>query len=300
MHWTLRSCFSHFTRRGCRGEGQPHTIVVLASGLLCSLAFPQNCSSEPYSLKDFWPVSNVRRGWDLVESDNPLNLRMTVANTPSEDGFLMWFFNKTGQKPGNYDLERFRLCENTGHNQWLWLDSYLNFDERTGELDSHSIQSTEIVFTPGDGSQSYDLIGNGTYDRCGGAGQPYLISALSLTSYRIQAWGTINKIEYPNRRDLWYWDATVHTPHPVEDPCNPGQFVTAIKVDEAWWQSFQDQESGWTPGASGEVDEEGIPTGEGVRPFRTVWHAESGFPYFAVSNAQGTSTWCTAGRWKLR
>ena len=280
---------------------KPLVAVCASIVLVSTLAVPSTCRGDGYSIMDFWPTDDLRSGWDLVQSDKPELLRMTVANTPSEDStFLMWFFNKTGQKQGRYDLERFRLCENTGHNQWLWLDSYLNFDERTDELDSHSIQSTEIVFTPGDGSQSYDLIANGTYDRCGGAGQPYLISALGLTSYRIQAWGTINKIEYPNRRDLWYWDATVQSPHTIEDPCNPGQFVTAIKVEEAWWQSFQDQEPGWAPGASGEVDEEGIPTGEGVKPFRAVWHAQGGFPYFAVSNAEGTSTWCTAGRWKLR
>jgi hypothetical protein len=224
---------------------------------------------------------------------------MTVTHTNVDDTtFRVWFSDKPGQKSGQFNIEQFRYCENTGGDPWLWLDKYIDFDRNSGSWIEHSVQSTKILFTPEDGV-THDLIANGTYDRCGGRGQPYLFFNQTLSHYRIQVWGTIDRDEHPNSNWHWYWDATVYAAENIRNEClTPHKVLKAIKVKEAWWDNFSG--TGHWSGGGGTIGRSGLPTGEKVVPFRTVWHAEGQLPYYVIGTVSEAPNWCTSVIWNIK
>lgn len=248
---------------------------------------------EPAQLDAYWPLHAPRRTWRLVDHADCATPRMTVAHTALDDTrFRVWFSDKPGQKRGTFDIEQFRYCENAGGDPWLWLDAYIDYDRESGSWIEHSVQSTRILFTPEDRAPQ-DLIADGTYARCGGQGQPYLFFNQTLRRYRIQVWGTIDRDRYPDSRWQWYWDATVSAAEDIVNDCLPvPKVVKAIKVKEAWWSNFPGA-GGWTGGTGGSIGTNGMPTGDGVVPFRTVWHAEGQLPYFMTGTAAEEPAWCT-------
>mgnify|MGYP003606804424 FL=1 len=270
-------------------------MIVTTSCVDLSLA---NTSTD--TLNTYWPITaQQQRCWELVDHANRTRPMMTVTHTQlNNTSFRMWFSGKPGQSPDQFSIEQFRYCKNTGGISWLWLDKYIDFDRATGSWIEHSIQSTKILFTPA-GSPTHDLLADGTYARCGKQGQPYLLFNQPRQTYRIQVWGTIDRDKYPRSNWQWYWDATVSV---AEDICNdclvPQKCVKAIKVKEAWWCNFPGA-SGWSGQGGGTLDTNGLPTGEHVIPFRTVWHAEGQLPYYMIGTASEKPNWCTRAIWKI-
>jgi hypothetical protein len=247
----------------------------------------------------YWPLSGPQRGWRLVDHASRTQHMMTVTHTQvDETSFRMWFSDKPGQPAGKYSIEQFRYCRNAGGDPWLWLDKYIDYDRNKNEWVEHSIQSTKILFTP-HGGTTQDLIANGTYKRCGGRGQPYLLFNPRFTQYRIQVWGTVDKDKYPRSNWQWYWDATVYAAEDIRNDClKPEKTVKAIKVKEAWWENFKGK-GAWSGVGRGTVDESGLPTGEKVKPFRTVWHAEGKLPYYVIGTPDEAPNWCTERIWNI-
>lgn len=250
-------------------------------------------------LDSYWPLNAPQRGWRLVDHATRSKHMMTVTHVKLDNNnFQVWFSDKPGQKPGDFDIEQFRYCENAGGDPWLWLEKFIDFDRNSGSWIEHSVQSTKILFTPEDG-EPQDLIADGTYARCGGRGQPYLFFNQTLSRYRIQVWGTIDRDRYPSSNWQWYWDATVYATEDLCNDCLPTQkVVKAIKVKEAWWSNFPG-EGGWTGGRGGTIGTNGLPTGEEVVPFRTVWHAEGQLPYYVIGTVSEAPNWCTNAIWEV-
>jgi hypothetical protein len=221
---------------------------------------------------------------------------MTVTHTKVDDTtFRLWFSDKPDQKDGEFDIEEFRYCENAEGVPWLWLDKFIDFDDNSGSWEEHTVQSVRILFTPEDGA-AQDLIADGTYERCGGRGQPYLFCNQTLSRYRIQVWGTINRDKQPDSNWQWYWDATVYAAEDIRnDYLTHQKVVKAIKVKEAWWDNFSG--TGRWSGGGGTVGKNGLPTRENVVPFRTVWHAEGQLPYYVIGTVSEEPNWCTSAIW---
>ncbi|MEI7730240.1 MAG: hypothetical protein WCO56_11750 [Verrucomicrobiota bacterium] len=253
-------------------------------------------------LDSYWPINASQRGWRLVRAADRTQRVMTITNTKVDDTtFRLWFTDKPGQAPGQYDIEQFRYCENPGAEPWLWLDKYINYNEITKARSEHAVQSSKILFTP-EGSPTQDLIANGTYARCGSRGQPYLRFNQNGKSYRIQVWGTIGEDENSRFRWRWYWDATVYPEEEIDNGCRDSKTKTtvkAIKVKEAWWDNFIVTVGAWTAPGGGTLAKDGLPTGESVRPFRTVWHAEGRLPYFVIGTPEGAPNWCASQIWEV-
>ena len=250
------------------------------------------------TLDRYWPLHASQRGWRLVDHGNRSKHAMTITHTKLDDtSFRMWFSDKPGQKPGQFNIEQFRYCENPGGEPWLWLDMYIDFNRNSGSWIEHSVQSTKILFTP-ENNVTRDLIADGTYARCGGHGQPYLLFNQPRSHYRIQVWGTVGRDKYPKSNWQWYWDATVYPAEDIRNDCLPPQkVIKAIKVKEAWWCNFSGT-GRWDGG--GTIGTNGLPTGENVVPFRTVWHAEGQLPYYVIGTPSEAPNWCTCAIWNVK
>ena len=253
----------------------------------CALHLPSYAAQESDSLAAYWPMTGDGREWSLVGADSAhgaprgnTTMRVTAKGAGPKQVEL-WFSNKPGQAPGASDVERYELCDAPGGDAWLFLDAY--FDAVGGRIEKrHPVNASRILFTPDDG-KPVDLIANGTYARCGGRGQPYLLWDSALAKYRIQVWGGLDE----NRRFRWYWDATVYRPAPVTNTCiQPPNTVDAVRVREAWWSNFKDPHGKWGLG-SGDLGPDGTPTGTNVRPGRTVWHAKGQTPYYLIGPGDG-------------
>jgi len=265
-----------------------HSVIVALFSLI-----PLLVRASDETLDNYWPIHSTQRSWDLIGSrqkDSPESRTlMTVTNKVlGENQFELWFSNKSGQVPGQYDIERYEFCANPGGHPWLFLTEYI--DQKPGKpVMEHPVASTRILFTPNNG-KTYDLMANGTYARCGSKGQPYLFSDVNLDVYRIQVWG--NLTENP-KKFKWYWDATVSKPSPIINNCvKPSQTVRAIKVQESWWNTFGVPTGKWDLG-SGEVGPDGLPTGSSIAYGRSVWHAQGQLPYYLTGNPEGKAIdWC--------
>jgi hypothetical protein len=264
--------------------------LAVTFALLSCASLPSRARDE--TLSTYWPVHGSQRSWDLIgteqkDSPSPKTL-MTVRNKSlDENVFELWFSNKEGQVEGQADIERYQLCANPGGNPWLFLTEYI--DAKPGHPTvEHPVTTTRVLFTPKDG-KTFDLIANGTYARCGGKGQPYLLWNMGLDQYHIQVWGYLTE----NPKFKWFWDATVSKPSPISNDCLKGAHaVKAIRVEEAWWSTFGVPTGKWGLG-SGEADAEGVPTGKAVKHGRSVWHAEGGYPYYLTGSPDGKHVgWC--------
>lgn len=272
--------------------------ITAALVLLVSSIVPELNGSE--HLDSFWPINMKQRGWRLVDLADGKRHMMTITHTKVDDtSFRVWFFDKPGQASGECSIEQFRLCGIEGNEPWLWLDKYINHNQKTGGWSEHSVQSTKILLTP-DGGATQDLIANGTYAKYGGRGQPYLLFNQKDRSYRIQVWGTIGRDKNANSRWKWYWDASVY---PAEDirvgGLNPPRTIKAIKVKEAWWDNFKVRKGAWTAPGGGDVDKAGLPTGGHVNPFRTVWHGGGKLPYLVIGTPNEAPNWSTSQIWDV-
>jgi hypothetical protein len=265
----------------------PVVIVALFSTI------PLLVRASDETLDAYWPIHSTQRSWDLIgsrqkDSPEPKTL-MTVTNKVlGENQIELWFSNKQEQVPGQIDIERYEYCANPGGHPWLFLTEYI--DQKPGKpLMEHPVASTRILFTPKNGI-TYDLISNGTYSKCGSKGQPYLLWDLNLESYRIQVWGYLT--ENP-KKFKWYWDATVSKPAPTINNCvKPAQTVKAMKVQEAWWETFGVSTGKWDLG-SGEIGPDGLPTGNSIAYGRSVWHAQGQLPYYLTGDREGKAVdWC--------
>ena len=255
---------------------------------------------EDDMLDRYWPLHASQRGWRLVDHGNRSKHVMTITHSKLDDtSFRMWFSDKPGQQPGQFNIEQFRYCENPGGEPWLWLDMYIDFNRNSGSWIEHSVQSTQILFTPENGVVR-DLIADGTYARCGGRGQPYLLFNQPRSHYRIQVWGTVDRDTYPKSNWQWYWDATVYAAEEIRNDClTPQKIIKAIKVKEAWWCNFSGT-GRWDGGGGGTIGTNGLPTGENVVPFRTVWHAEGQLPYYVIGTPSEAPNWCTSAIWNVK
>ncbi len=264
-------------------------VVVVA----LALATPSVVHAGHETLDTYWPIHSTQRSWNLIGSqqkDLPESKTlMTVTNKVlGENQIELWFSNKQGQVDGQSDIERFEYCANPGGNPWLFLTEYI--DKKPGKPTvEHPVASTRILFTP-NGGKTYDLIANGTYVRCGGKGQPYLLWNLDIDVYHIQVWGYLTE----NPKFKWYWDARVFKPAPITNNCTkPGQTVRAMRVQEAWWSNFPVPTGKWALG-SGEIGPDGLPTGNSGVFGRSVWHAQGQLPYYLTGDPEGKATdWCT-------
>src|SRR6266404_696777 len=264
-------------------------VVVVA----LALATPSVVHAGHETLDTYWPIHSTQRSWNLIGSqqkDLPESKTlMTVTNKVlGENQIELWFSNKQGQVDGQSDIERFEYCANPGGNPWLFLTEYI--DKKPGKPTAeHPVASTRILFTPNRG-KTYDLIANGTYARCGGKGQPYLLWNLDIDVYHIQVWGYLTE----NSNLKWYWDARVFKPSTITNNCTkPGQTVRAMRVQEAWWSNFAVPSGKWGLG-SGETGPDGLPTGNSVVFGRSVWHAQGQLPYYLTGDPEGKAIdWCT-------
>lgn len=244
------------------------------------------------TLEVYWPIHAPMKSWNLIDttekdSSKP-KIMMTVINKYAGTNQMdLWFSNKPGQTAETSNVERYEYCDNSGGNPWLFLNTYINV--RQGKSDQyHPVRATRILFTP-DKGQTIDLIADGTYARCGNKGQPYLLWNQNLDKYHIQVWGNLTE----NSKWKWYWDATVSKAEPVTNDClKPAQSVKALKVQEAWWSNFKAAEGKWNLG-TGDMGEDGLPTGTNVIFGRTVWHAQGQLPYYLIGKPDGkTVGWC--------
>ncbi len=271
-----------------RKIGFPLVVVVALA-----LAAPSVVCAGHETLDTYWPIHSTQRTWNLIGSQQKelpeSKTLMTVTNKVlGENQIELWFSNKQGQVDGQTDIERFGYCANPGGNPWLFLTEYI--DNKPGKPTAeHPVASTRILFTPNRG-KTYDLIANGTYARCGGKGQPYLLWNLDIDVYHIQVWGYLTE----NSNLKWYWDARVFKPSTITNNCTkPGQTVRAMRVQEAWWSNFAVPSGKWGLG-SGETGPDGLPTGNSVVFGRSVWHAQGQLPYYLTGDPEGKAIdWCT-------
>jgi hypothetical protein len=264
-------------------------LVLLASDITGA----GQTARAPFDLGEFWPLNAPASKWTLVtysdiHSANPV-IRMSVENeNVSSREFILWFSNKKGQVPGERDGEDYRLC-NTPEGAWLYLDAYIKSAPSKPRL-RHDVVSDRILYSPSDGPPA-DLIHDGSYRAAGGIGQPYLLWSDAPPRYRIQVWGHLTE----NSRFRWYWDATVtKSKEVIDDALDPGKKVQAVKVQEAWWDSFKSRSGAWNLGSGATNPQDGTPTGRGVIYGRTVWHGAGHVPYLMIraSKAPPGSVWC--------
>ena len=242
-------------------------------------------------LGEFWPLNAPPRKWNLIAQSGRhsrnAKIQMTVENQTIGPGeFVLWFSHKPGQAPGKRAGERYRLCK-TAAMTWLFFDAYINAFPPTIH---HDVVSDRILYSPSDGPQ-LDLIGNGLYQACGGVGQPYLLWSHIPPQYRIQVWGHLTE----NSKYRWYWDAVVTKPEQMVNDClNPPKQLSAVRVREAWWDTFKNPSGAWQLGGGGTDPGNGAPSGSGVTYGRTVWHGAGQLPYLMTAGgkaAPGTG-WC--------
>lgn len=247
---------------------------------------PAFANAAEETLEAYWPIHVPQKSWDLIvnsdKNSSTPKTTMTVTNKDSGANQVdMWFSNKPGQVAGASDVEQYEFCSNPGGHPWLFFEGYI--DAAQGKLGrSHPVESTRILFTPNKG-QTFDLVADGTYARCGNKGQPYLFWNQNLDSYRIQVWGYLTE----NPKWKWYWEATVTKPAPVTNNCiKPAQTVKALRIQEAWWSNFKVKEGKWTVG-TGDTAGDGMPNGTNVKYGRTVWHAQGQLPYYLIGWPDG-------------
>lgn len=237
------------------------------------------------SLEDYWPIHGPDHEWTVVGADRAhprVTMNVTTKRT-GPDQVELRFSGKSEQAPGASDVEQYVLCNAPGGRAWIMLEAYVNL-KGSQVVSSHPVRATKILFTP-DGDREYDLIANGTYQRCGNKGQPYLLWDSVPKKYRIQVWGELTE----NSKFKWYWDAEVHSPGPVTNTCSqPEQTVSAVKVEEAWWSNFGVPTGKWGMGG-GEINPDGLPSGSQVKYGRTVWHAKGQLPYYLIGPPGGKS-----------
>lgn len=268
-------------------------LSILIAGALALPSILAQADEADESLQEYWPVGTPDRTWNLYEwskqnSSQPA-LRMSVRNENIGPGRVdFWFSDKPGQASETSNVERYFVCKHEGDRAWLFLESYL--DAENGVIKkNHSVITTRVLYTPMNGPTS-DLIADGTYSRCGGKGQPYLLWDFGgATRYRIQVWGVLEE----NPEWKWYWDATVSMNEEITNTCvSPMRTVRAVRVQEAWWSNFKDQDGKWNLG-SGETAPDGLPTGYRIEYGRTVWHAQGRMPYYLIGRPDGkTVYWC--------
>lgn len=275
-------------------------ILAVSTLFLCCTVASARAQHEHPRLDRYWPLDAPQRGWRLVSHGERSRHMMTVTHTNVGEGcFWMWFSDKPGQADGLFHVEQFTYRENRGGMPWLWLDKYINVDDLTKERSEHAVFSTRILLTPA-GGETHDLVADGTYDRCGARGQPYLLFDPPWPTYRLQVWGTIGEKEKPDSKYHWYWDATVHAADTIHSGCtDPPMPRQAIKVKEAWWCDFTG-EGKWTAPGDGSLDQRGFPTGDNIKPFRTVWHADGKLPYFLIGTPDEAPNWCTSQIWDVK
>jgi hypothetical protein len=276
---TLRSPLRH-RRLGRRKRG--FLCLMVASSMMIASGY----AADDETLAGYWPMHTSHRRWSLINSreSDSTSAKATLSVTSWDAGpnqVEVWFSDKPGQAAGVSDVERYEYCANPGGRAWLFLRAYINVVPGKPNV-SHPVQSTRILFTP-HGQPTIDLIEDGTYARCGGNGQPYLLWNQDLDSYRIQVWGVLSE----NPKWKWYWDATVTRPAPITNDClKPPQTVKAIRVQEAWWNNFSVPAGTWSLG-SGDMAANGLPAGTNVRNGRTVWHAQGQMPYYLIGPPDG-------------
>jgi hypothetical protein len=246
-----------------------------------------------FDLGEFWPLDAPSRKWNLIacsaiHSPHP-EVRMSVQNETIGPGkFILWFSHKEHQRTGERDGESYRLCK-TARSTWLYFDAYIKSSPGKQSL-RHNVVSDRILFTPSGGDQ-VDLIANGDYRASGALGQPYLLWSNAPPNYRIQVWGHLTE----NPRFRWYWDASVtRSDHVVDQALRPGRKVEAVRVEEAWWDSFKNPSGAWDLGKGSTDPHDGTPTGSEVTYGRTVWHGAGQIPYLMIkaSNSPPGSVWC--------
>ncbi len=248
---------------------------------------PNGATGGDDTLAAYWPFGMAPRTWTLVNRQGRPAMHVTYAS-PTPDTLDLIFTHEAREalNGGGFNAGRQRFCENAG-NPFLFLDGYAGVNADGSIRQQHPVTSTRLILTP-QGGRPIDLIADGTYARCGNAGQPYLRWDLDIQHYRLQAWGTLTG--HPRQR--WYWDVMVDGPVTLaNDPCHFQRQLTAIKVQEAWWSDFRRGEGHWNPG-SGAIGPDGMPTGANVVYGRTDWHAKGHMPWYMVTSDR--TMMCTA------
>ena len=271
------------------------TALVRAVILLATLtmplqaAFAQNApngtTGGDNTLAAYWPFGMVPRTWSLIDRQGSEAMAVTYASRdPNHLDLIFTHAARASQNGGGFNAGVQRYCDNAG-TPFLFLDGYAAFNPDGSLNQQHPVTSTRLILTP-KGGQPIDLIANGTYERCGNMGQPYLRWNFDIRSYRLQAWGYVTG----NLNSRWYWDVTVDGPLTLpRDPCGLQRQLTGIRVQEAWWSSFNGVAT-WNPG-SGVIGPDGVPTGAGVAYGRTDWHSKGHLPWYMVTS--GKHVMCT-------
>lgn len=246
--------------------------------------------SDDRDILKYWPIDAPPRHWTLLELTEATYANkgaLSISNESLGDGkFILWYSNPERQITRTFNGEEFRYCTSKGR-AWVFFDEYLTRNS-SGLLTSRPVKSSRIMLTI-DGGKSADLIADGTYAGCGSSGQPYLFSSNTIATYRLQVWGYLAN----NPKYKWYWDAVVKKPALITNKClHPPQTLRAMKVQEAWWSNFaalngKSNNGGWTVGSSGSLGPDGMPDGNEVKDFRTVWHAEGQIPYYSTGSPDG-------------
>ena len=281
-------------RPGPRSAGWPRLAAVLTLLVVATPAAAAPVEDPAVRLRECWPLDTPPRLWRLGDLADPPAHRMMVTSSRVDPGTIrLGFSGKPGQAEGASNIEQFRWVEGSGGRAWLWLDRYIDHDQSTGAWAEHPVFSHRILLTPA-GEPTRDLVADGTYARHGGRGQPYLLEDPAVTAYRLQVWGTIAEPDPAAAAWFWYWDATVSmVAGPVRNDALGGEPVPAMRVEEAWWCNFP-VDGGWSPPGGGSLGPDGVPDGAEVRPFRAVWHATGGLPYFVIETPEGEPLWQTA------
>jgi len=261
-------------------------MVLTMLLLICG----EGAVGEDGGLASFWPKDSPPKQWDLIavsakSTPNP-QILMSVANQNiSENKFVLWFFNKQGQKPGDRQGESYRVCENPKR-AWLYLDSYVDVNNQGSAV--HPVEVDRALLIT-EGEDPIDLLADGEHRVCGETGQPYLIWSPTARIYRMKVWGHLVE----NVKWRWFWDAEVTSGETIENDClAPVERRPAVKVQEAYWSNFTAPAGQWSLG-SGEIDSAtGWPTGRSVAFGRTVWHGAGRIPYFMTGGADSIPTWC--------
>jgi hypothetical protein len=200
---------------------------------------------------DQYAPLHLRRGGLLVDQASRQWMSEWATNPTSPTHTdVSWGNPKTW--PADNSQEEWEIKQNcSGGNAWVWVNAFRN--DATGAR--YPLSTTRATYTDLTTGQTFDITSGGA---CGTAGQPYAVYNVYNSPYVVKVWGNIYNNGVVSKR--FFWQQTIRPFQTVTNVCwtGPGGNVrTAIRQDEAWWDSVD----GWAFGSSGSLGANGEPDG---------------------------------------
>jgi hypothetical protein len=212
--------------------------IFKSTGALSLLMLLSQFSYAQYDTFDQYAPLGQRNAGLVVQANGTWWSEWATNPTSSTTADVTWGDPNTW--PTNASTEEWEIKQNcSGGNAWVWVNAYRN--DTIGAR--YPITTTRATYYDINSGQLFDITSGGS---CGTAGQPYAVYNVYNSPYILTVWGTVNGTT------SFFWQEKITQYQTVTNTCwqGPGSnTLTAIRQDEAWW----DSSGGWAFGSSGSM-----------------------------------------------